>query len=203
MKGGRAIIVTGTPGTGKTRFGRLLASRLGIDKISVTMFARRHNLIKSYDRKRRTYLVSERKLKRKLEEYLRHSKRKVLLEGHYSHCLLPTRLVDFVFVLRCRPEILWNRLRRRGYPSAKIRENVEAEILDVCLSEAVASYGIRKVAELDTSTGSIENCVKKALLILEKKEGGRVGEHDWLAALDKAGRLSRFLGERAVPWRSS
>lgn len=200
MKDGRAIIVTGTPGTGKTNFSRLLASKLGIDKISVTVFARGHKLIRGYDRKRRTYLVDERKLKRELEKHVEHSKRRVVLEGHYSHCLLPTRLVDFVFVLRCSPEVLWKRLRRRGYTSAKIRENIEAEILDVCLSEAVASYGLRKVAELNTSDRSIENCVKKALLILEK-ERGQVGDHDWLGALEKEGKLTRFLGERTVPWR--
>jgi len=201
LKDGRAIIVTGTPGTGKTRFGRLLARKLGIDTINVTRFARQHNLIKSYDRRRRTHLIDDRKLRRELEKHVTHLKKKVLVEGHYSHSLLPTRLVDSVFILRCSPEVLRDRLRRRGYPPAKIRENVEAEVLDVCLSEAVATYGLKKVAEMDTSSRTIEDCVKEALLILSKREVGHVGRYDWLAMLERTGRLGKFLQERTMPWR--
>ena len=201
MKDGRAIIVSGTPGTGKTRFGRLLARKLGIDTMNVTRFARQHNLIKSYDRRRRTRLIDYRKLQRELEKHVTRLKKKVLVEGHYSHSLLPARLVYFVFILRCDPEILRDRLRRRGYPPTKIRENVEAEVLDVCLSEAVATYGPRKVAEMDTSSTAIEDCVEEASLIFAKKKTGHVGRHNWLAMLEGTGKLVKFLRERTVPWR--
>ncbi len=201
MKDGRAIIVTGTPGTGKTRFSRLLAHKLGIGSVNVTKFARRHNLIKSYDRKRRTHVVDELRLRHELEKYLTSLKERVLVEGHYSATLVPTRLVDVVFVLRCNPKILRDRLRRRGYPQAKIRENVEAEVLDICLSEALATHPLQKIAEIDTSTGTIEDCVEEALLVLTKKKARRVEQYDWLAMLERTGRLDEFLQERTTAWR--
>jgi len=201
MRKGRAIVVIGTPGTGKTGFSRLLARKLGIDSINMTKFARQHNLIKSYDRKRRTHVVDERRLRHELEKYLTSLKGSVLVEGHYSASLVPTRLVDVVFVLRCNPKILRDRLRRRGYPQAKIRENAEAEVLDICLSEALATHRLRKIDEIDTSTGTIEDSVEEALLVLTKKKARRVGRCDWLAMLERAGRLDESLQERTVPWR--
>lgn len=201
MKDSRAIIVTGTPGTGKTRFSRLLADKLGVCFVNMTKFAIQHNLIKSYDRRRRTHVVDERRLRHELEKYLTSLKESVLVEGHYSASLVPTRLVDVVFVLRCNPKILRDRLRRRGYPQAKIRENVEAEILDICLGEALATHRLQKIAEIDTSTGTIEDCVEEALLVLTKKKTRPVGRYDWLAMLGKTGKLDEFLQERTIPWR--
>jgi len=201
MKEGRAIIVTGTPGTGKTRFSRLLAHKLKIGSINMTEFARHHKLIERYDRRRRTHVIDERRLRIELEKYLKSLKESVLVEGHCSASLVPTRLVDFVFVLRSNPKVLRDRLRRRGYPQVKIRENVEAEVLDICLSEAIATHRLQKIAEIDTSAGTIEDYVKEALLVLTKKKVGRVGQYDWLAMLERAGRLDEFLQERTVPWR--
>jgi len=201
MKGGRVIIVSGTPGTGKTRFSRLLARKLDIDSIDMTRFAKQRNLIKSYDRRRRTYVVDEGRLRRELKRYLTNLKKKALVEGHYADSVVPTRLVDAVFVLRCDPRVLKDRLKRRGYPQAKIRENVEAEILDICLNEAVATHGLEKVAEIDTSTGTTDDLVEEALLVLTKKKIRRIGAYDWLAMLERTGRLDEFLQERTMPWR--
>jgi len=201
MENGRVIIVSGTPGTGKTRFSRLLARKLGINPINITKFAKQRNLIKSYDRKRRTYVVNEDRLRCELKRQLTNLKRKALVEGHYADSVVPTRLADAVFVLRCDPRVLKDRLRRRGYSQAKIRENVEAEILDICLNEAVATHGLEKVIEIDTSTGTIEDLVEEALLVLSKKKVRRVGAYDWLAMLERTGRLDEFLQERTMPWR--
>lgn len=201
MRDGRAIVVSGTPGTGKTRFGRLLAHKLGVNSINITEFARQRNLIKSYDRRRRTFVVNESRLRRTLERYLTSLKEKTVVEGHYSSSLVPTSLADIVFVLRCNPEILRRRLRRRGYTETKIRENVEAEVLDICLSETVTKHGLKKVAEIDTSTEPIEKCVEEALLILARKRPRQIGQCDWLAMLERTGRLNEFLRERAEPWK--
>jgi len=201
MVNGHTIVVSGTPGTGKTRFGRLLARKLGVNSINMTEFARQHNLIKSYDRTRRTYVVDERRLQRELEKYLTSLKERVVVDGHYSGSLVPTRVIDVVFVLRCSPEILRKRLRRRGYPEAKIGENIEAEVLDICLSEAVATHGLEKVAEIDMSARRVEDCVEEALLILAKKRPRQIGKCDWLAELERKGRLDKFLKEQAVSWK--
>jgi len=196
-----AIIVSGTPGTGKTRFSRLLARRLGIDSINLTEFAKQRRLVKTYDRARRTYVIDEKKLRVGLRRHLTSSKTKLVIDTHYCGSYVPTRLVDIVFVLRCSPEILRKRLAIRGYDKLKIRENIEAEVLDVCLSEAIAAHGLQKVAEIDTTTRKVEDCVEEAMMILTGKMPKRVGAYDWIVELEREGKLDRFLKERASPWK--
>src|SRR5262249_33904762 len=55
----------------------------------------------------------------------------LVVEGHLGTALA----VDVTLVLRVAPEVLGARLRKRGYGAAKIRENVEAEALDVVAGE--------------------------------------------------------------------
>jgi len=198
---GHAIVVTGTPGTGKTRFARLLAKKLDIDLVKLTEFAKEHELIERYDRTRRTYVIRENILKRELEKHLASLRRDVLVEGHYSARLVPRHFSRIVFVLRCDPEILRSRLRRRGYPRGKIGENVEAELLDICLDEAVAVHRPRKIAEIDTTSRTTMSCVEEALGILAGRRARHVGRRDWIAELERKGRLDGFLKEGAAAWK--
>jgi adenylate kinase len=68
---------------------------------------------------------------------------RVAYEGHLAH-LLP---VDAVWVVRCDPAVLRGRLEGRGYPEAKVRENLEAEALDLILQEALGQH--RRVVQRD------------------------------------------------------
>lgn len=201
MKETSVIAVSGTPGTGKTRFARLLARKLGINYVSLTWFAMQHDLMKCYDHKRRTYVIDELGLTRELRRYLATLKGQVLVEGHYSGRLVPKRFTEIVFVLRCDPDILKTRLKRRGYSDEKVRENVEAEVLDICLSEAIATQGSEKVTEIDTSAKPVQNCVEEALQILGGKKLKQIGRYDWLTELERKGRLDKFLTEQTVAWR--
>mgnify|MGYP001041380955 FL=1 len=201
MKKGRTIVVSGTPGTGKTRFGRFLARKLGIEYVNLTIFAKQHHLIRHFDRKRRTAVIDEHRLRREISKYLRTQGTPAVVEGHFSGSLVPARFVKTAFVLRCDPEVLNTRLARRGYSKSKARENVKAEILDVCLSDTVASQGRSKVAEIDTTSRTIENCVREASLILSGRKPRQVGRLDWLALLEQKGRLDKFLKEQGFTWR--
>jgi adenylate kinase len=69
------------------------------------------------------------------------------VEGHLAH-LLPC---DRIVVLRCRPDELRTRLSQRKYPKRKIRENADAEALDVCLIETVENFNPSQILELDTT----------------------------------------------------
>jgi len=124
-----------------------------------------------------------------------------VIEGHFSGGLIPARFVEIAFVLRCDPEVLNTRLVRRGYSKSKVRENVRAEILDVCLSDTVSSQGRSKVAEIDTTSRTIENCVKEATLILSGRKPKQVGRFDWLTVLEQRGRLDKYLKEQKFTWR--
>ena len=62
-----------------------------------------------------------------------------IVEYHASE-FFPERWFDLVLVLRTDNTILYDRLVARGYPQSKVQENVEAEIVQVVLDEAQASY---------------------------------------------------------------
>lgn len=80
---------------------------------------------------------------------------------------------DYIIVLRCNPEIIKERLEKRGYKPKKVLENIQAEILDVCLCESKG-----KVYEIDTTNRDVENIVDEIIeAIKHKKE--RKGVVDW------------------------
>ncbi len=99
--------------------------------------------------------------------------RPLVLVGHFSH-LLP---VDLSIVLRCHPDILEKRLEAKGWRSAKVRENVEAEALGVITQEA-SERG--SAFEVDTTSRSPQDTAR---IVLEVLEGGgqqyRAGSVDW------------------------
>lgn len=75
----------------------------------------------------------------------------VVLE-HHSSDFFPERWFDLVLVLRTDNTVLYDRLAKRGYSGAKITENVECEIMEVCLGEARDSYREEVVIELPSNT---------------------------------------------------
>ena len=67
----------------------------------------------------------------------------VVVDYHGSD-FFPVRFFDAVLVLTTDTAVLWDRLDARGYAEAKIRENVQCEIMRVCADEAEgAGAGIR------------------------------------------------------------
>ena len=54
----------------------------------------------------------------------------------------PERWFDLVVVLQAETSVLWDRLAEggRNYSEAKIKENVQCEIMHVCVEEARESY---------------------------------------------------------------
>lgn len=130
--------ITGTPGTGKSTVSRLLEGR-GHTVIHVRDTVSPYAL--GRDEARDTLIVDGERWAASFPRV------EGFVEGHLAH-LLPC---DAVVVLRCAPRVLGRRLRERGYPPAKIRENLEAEALDVILIEALELHGGEKVHEIDTT----------------------------------------------------
>ena len=130
----KAIIVTGTPGTGKTKVSRKLAKKSG-KYIDVNKILDKYKLKERYDRKRKTWVVDVKKLNKILISLISKSKEKLIIDSHLSH-YLPKKYVSLCIVCKCDLKILKKRLERRGYSKSKIRENMDAEIFDICLNEA-------------------------------------------------------------------
>ena len=58
-------------------------------------------------------------------------------------------------MLRCHPDVLKERLGSRNYKEEKLRENMEAEALNIIAQEAVNEYGEKMVHELDTTSSKL------------------------------------------------
>jgi len=104
----------------------------------------------------------------------------VFLVGHISHLL---KNVNKIIVLRCHPDFLKKRLSKKRWTAEKIKENIEAEILDIILCEALESHTEKNVFEIDTTKLSVKKVVSNILEIINNKfeqmDKYRVGNIDW------------------------
>ena len=163
------VAITGTPGTGKSSVCDVLARR-GYVVVDLDEIARREGLIIGRDEKRGTDEVDVEALR----EGLRIPAKVAFLKSHYSHRMD----VNLSVVLRCRPSVLRARLKARGWPAEKVRENVEAEAIDVILQEAVSRLPF--VFEVDTTNATPSETAEAILGILQgKTKGHEPGTVDW------------------------
>ena len=151
------IIVTGTPCTGKTDLAKAIAKEKGFTYIDVNTIIDSQGLKESYDKERDTYIVDEEKLVAALKDKIKEGKDYVI-DSHMSH-ELPANLVDKCIVTKCDIKVLKKRLEKRGYSEAKVKENLDAEIFDICFNEATEKG--HKVTVIDTSNKSAEDLAKE------------------------------------------
>lgn len=142
------IIITGSPGTGKSTLCAMLAKKLGLDIIDLKKHILAHKLSKRGEVELKKLSHSLRSLK---------TRESFILEGHLAcEILIPA---DIIFVLRTNPKVLERRLKKRGYSKNKISENTMAEMLDYCTQRTMLVYG-KKPLELETSGRSASVCIK-------------------------------------------
>ncbi|MBI2655800.1 adenylate kinase family protein [Candidatus Woesearchaeota archaeon] len=168
----KAVIISGTPGTGKTTLSKRLALRLNYFYFDVNDFIAKNKLYESYDRKRKTRVVDVANLNKELikeintltkkpinDKYnkkipIKHKKLKkisgIVIDSHLSH-YLPRRYVDLCIITKCGINELNKRLKKKGYGKNKIQENLQAEIFDICLNEAKERK--HKIMIIDTTKG--------------------------------------------------
>ena len=174
------IVVTGTPGVGKSTISRLLALRLEAHHVDLSVLALKEGLILGWDEKRETAVADLQRLKAHLEE-MASLDRTLVVEGHYAQEVVDPERATFVFVLRKDPWRLKEELEARGYGREKVAENVAAEVLDVCLTEAVSTYGEDRISEIDVTELSPEEVVEEMLSIIQRGRPKGVGKVDWLS----------------------
>ncbi len=175
-----AVLISGTPGVGKTTVATKLAEILGAKYISVREIVLKKRLYYDYDKERESYIVDIDKTKRVLESILTCSE---IVDTHLIEAIPPSKIKTAI-ILRLNPLILYKRLENRGYPEKKIKENVEAEILDVILVNSIGLFGYEKVYEIDTSGKEIKEIIDEILKILKLGKGPKPGQVDWLNKYD-------------------
>jgi adenylate kinase len=179
------IAVTGTPGTGKTVFARMLAKSLGAELIDLNKLIVKKKIYRLDKKGTKVARLGE--MGREFTRVLRSSKGDAVVEGLLAH-LLPKRLLTHVVVLRTRPEVLERRLKARGYGGKKLRDNLESEALDVILWEAVKTHGIRKVYEIDATRMKSKALVELFLRALKGEASLRPGKISWLEEFYELGK---------------
>lgn len=129
------IVITGTPGVGKTTYARSLGEELERPVLGVSDLCEQEGLSDEWDAKNQCFLVDVERLERILVERAQ-SNPQVIIEGHLAH-ELPPRFVERCVVVKCDLKELKKRLEAREYSEQKVRENLDCEIFDVCFSEAL------------------------------------------------------------------
>ncbi len=167
------IGITGTAATGKSTLASMLRERMGDAAVlELNDLVRRYRLFSGKDRFG-TMIVRLPALRARTMAFVSANKgRDVILVGH----LLPELgiCVDIMIVVRAKLNTLARRMRARGYPTDKIRDNLVDEALDYC--------------------GARSEGIARELIEVE----GRAGMHavvSYVSAM-AAGRRTAFAGKR-------
>ena len=158
----------------------MLADEIDARYIDLSVYSKSLGLIMSKDEEMDTGIIDLEALRMKISRELKAAKGAVVLDGHYAHEVAAPNETMIVFVLRKTPWVLAEILRGRGYREAKVWENVEAEIMGVCTAEALETHKRRKICEIDTTTATPEDSLRKMLRRLQGKATCD-GPVDWLS----------------------
>ncbi|HUH79445.1 MAG TPA: adenylate kinase family protein [Methanoregula sp.] len=165
--------ITGTPGTGKSAIGEVLAGR-------------GHRVIRLTDTIGPYVTGEDKERDARIVDVDRWSGEFVPVDGFVEGHLAQFLPCDKIVVLRCRPDVLRARLAARKYREEKIRENAEAEALDVCLIETVEVFDPSQILEIDTT----DQTASSAADIIEQFVRGELpavfGFTDWSAFIGVA-----------------
>nr|WP_303647725.1 adenylate kinase family protein [Haloarchaeobius sp. HME9146] len=174
------VVVTGTPGTGKTTATDLLADDaagdydVSLDMVHLNEVIEAEELYEEVDEERDSVVVDL----DALEEWV-GDRDDVVLDSHLSHYLDADRVV----VLRCEPAELEQRLLDRGESPPKAGENAESEALDVILSEAVELHGLENVYEIDTTDRAPEDVAADIAAVVHGEREPSAGDVDFIEYL--------------------
>ncbi|RHW71767.1 AAA domain containing protein [Trypanosoma brucei equiperdum] len=148
------ILITGTPGTGKTSLAELLVEELeGFSRIDVGKVVKENEFYTEYDKEFDTHVIGEDDEGRLLDFM-----EPIMVQGgnhvvdYHSSELFPKRWFHLVVVLRTSTEVLFERLMDRKYGELKRNENMEAEIHGICEEEARGAYDEDIIIVRDNNT---------------------------------------------------
>ena len=172
------IVITGTPGTGKTTHCEELAKKTGLHHLDINEVVQKHNIGESSNDPDdpNTKIVDEDRLLDCIENDLEEGGQ--IVDWHACD-LFPPSMIDLVCVIRCDNKILYDRLKARGYGEKKLQGNMDCEIMEVLVQEARDAYDGDMVVELKSEkTEDVDRNVER----IEKwigdwrKDHGKDGE---------------------------
>ncbi|KAL8843094.1 MAG: hypothetical protein Q9170_000224 [Blastenia crenularia] len=143
------VIITGTPGVGKTSLCESLLDSTDLRHLSINRVAQERSCHDGWDEDLKSWIVDEDKLLDAIEDDVQTGG--YMIDWHACD-LFPESWIDLVVVLRSDSAILYDRLKARNYSERKLQENMDAEIMEVLLSDARHAFNEKIVVELQSNT---------------------------------------------------
>ncbi|XP_006882647.1 PREDICTED: adenylate kinase isoenzyme 6-like [Elephantulus edwardii] len=160
------ILLTGTPGVGKTTLDKELASRSGLKYINVGDLAKEGQLYDGYDEEYDCPILDEDRVVDELENQMKEGG--VIVDYHGCD-FFPECWFHIVFVLRTDSHILYKRLEIRDYNEKKLYDNIHCEIFQILYEEVMASYKEEIVHQLASNKPEdLEDNVNQILKWIEQ-----------------------------------
>lgn len=142
------ILITGSPGSGKSTIAKALGKKLEYSVINEREFAVKRG-IGALDKKSKEWVIPLKEIEIKLNKLLNEisaRKENVIVEGHV---LCEAKLdVDLVIVLQASAKTLQKRMKKRNYADEKIFDNLFCAETDFFRKQAIKNYGKKKVKEV-------------------------------------------------------
>lgn len=189
------ILITGTPGVGKTEYSQQLAEMTTLQHLNISQLIRdapEGSYDDGYNIEYDCRMLNEDKLCDYLDTVLTtsdntneestvgssSSSSKLSLGGYlvdfHSVEFMAERWYDLIIVLRCNNTLLYDRLLARNYNDKKLQENIECEIMNVVRDETYESYEEECIVELQNDTieqmeSNIQRTLQWLVTVVEKK----------------------------------
>lgn len=182
------IGITGTPATGKKSIGRIVADNLKYRFLDLNKIALDFGGALSEGEE--DLEVNPDVLRKQVLPQIKGGR--VVLVGHLLPFILSKGEIEFVVVLRCSPQELDKRYSKRGYSDKKIKDNISSEILDICLAEALNSFGPAVIAEFDTTERQPNDVAEDIALVWSGNMKRSLGKINWLSKIPKEDLIEKY-----------
>ncbi|MBN2155008.1 MAG: AAA family ATPase [Candidatus Lokiarchaeota archaeon] len=215
------ILISGTPGTGKTSLTHKISQELDGRMFSLGDFVVENRLYTDSDDDTdgkivKNEIAAKVVATKFLTEFADTSI--IIIESHYVDIILDGFMqikkefscaTDYIIgkniigiVLRCHPNILRTRLVQRQYSFLKIIENLQAEILSESTQNLLEVLPKERILEVDTSEYGVDElsatiCANFSQFSTDKEVHWgvlrKVGMIDWIQELSEEGTLDSFF----------